>query len=141
MIFTNTFQYAIKSCVILAEKKEKIGIEEISKKIGAPVAFTSKTLQSLAKNGVISSGKGRNGGFYLTEEQYENSTVKDVFKHCGTDATVEGCFLGLDNCSDANPCPIHHIANEIRLNIKKILQLKVKELYKYGNVLKVDKTN
>ena len=33
LIFSNTCQYAIKACIILANERKKIGIKEISEKI------------------------------------------------------------------------------------------------------------
>ena len=50
MIFSNSCQYAIKSCIYLAVKQDKIDVTEISEFINSPVSFTSKILQKLAKN-------------------------------------------------------------------------------------------
>src|SRR5690606_39748755 len=79
MIFSYSCQYAIKSCIYLANQKKKVGVGEISEFIGSPIPFTSKILQKLAKEGVISSSKGRSGGFYLNKHQYENLTIKDIY--------------------------------------------------------------
>ena len=59
MIFSNSCQYAIKSCIYLAVKQDKIDVTEISEFINSPVSFTSKILQKLAKSNIIYSAKGR----------------------------------------------------------------------------------
>ena len=81
LIFSNTCQYAIKACIVLATERKKVGIIDISEQIGTPTYFTSKILQQLAKKQLISSGKGKGGGFFLTDEQFENLTIKDIYEN------------------------------------------------------------
>ena len=71
LIFSNTCQYAIKACIVLATERKKIGIIDISEQIGTPTYFTSKILQQLAKKQLISSGKGKGGGFFLSDEKFK----------------------------------------------------------------------
>jgi DNA-binding IscR family transcriptional regulator len=65
LVFSNTCQYSIKACIVLATERRRIGIKDISEKIGTQTAFTSEILQQLTKKEVISSGKGKGGRFYL----------------------------------------------------------------------------
>lgn len=81
LIFSHTCQYAIKACIVLATEKRKVGIIDISEVIGTPTAFTSKILQQLTKKQLISSGKGKGGGFYLSDEQFESLTIKDIYEN------------------------------------------------------------
>jgi Rrf2 family transcriptional regulator, iron-sulfur cluster assembly transcription factor len=46
-------------------KGTRLSIPEIAEEIAAPVAFTAKILQTLAREGIISSSKGPNGGFFI----------------------------------------------------------------------------
>lgn len=79
MIFSHSCQYAIKSCIYLARKNgSKTDVVEIAAYINSPAHFTSKILQKLVKGNMISSVKGRSGGFYLNDEQYQNLTVKEI---------------------------------------------------------------
>lgn len=134
LIFSNTCQYAIKSCIILALEQKKTGIIEISEKIGTPTAFTSKILQQLTKHKLISSGKGRGGGFYLNEDQYEKLTIKDIYEHFVGDEVLNKCLLGLKTCDAENPCPVHHIAREIKDKMVVMLAYKIKDLKDIGNI-------
>lgn len=135
LIFSNTCQYAIKACIVLANENEKTGIKAISEKIGTPAAFTSKILQQLTKKGLISSGKGKGGGFFMTEKQIEKLTIQDIYENFEGKEVLSSCLLGLKTCNSQNPCPIHHLAAEIRQKIIKMFQYKIKELKDFGTVM------
>ncbi|MEG0925230.1 MULTISPECIES: RrF2 family transcriptional regulator [Chryseobacterium] len=135
IIFSNTCQYAIKACIILALEKRKIGIIEISEQIGTPTAFTSKILQQLTKNGLISSGKGRGGGFYLDDKQYEELSIRDIYENFEGKEVLSSCLLGLKECGGHNPCPIHHVAAQIKEKLMIMFQYKIKDLKDFGNVM------
>lgn len=135
LIFSNTCQYAIKACIVLANERKKTGIKDISEKIGTPTAFTSKILQQLTKKGLISSGKGKGGGFYIDDEQYENLTIKDIYENFEGRKVLESCLLGLKRCDSQNPCPIHHLAAEIKEKVVVMFQYKIKDLKDFGSVM------
>jgi Rrf2 family protein len=135
LIFSNTCQYAIKACIVLANERKKTGIKDISEKIGTPTAFTSKILQQLTKKGVISSGKGKGGGFYIDDNQYENLTIKDIYENFEGKKVLESCLLGLKKCDGENPCPIHHLATEIKEKVVVMFQYKIKDLKDFGSVM------
>lgn len=135
LIFSNTCQYAIKACIVLANERKKTGIKDISEKIGTPTAFTSKILQQLTKKGVISSGKGKGGGFYIDDNQYENLTIKDIYENFEGKKVLESCLLGLKKCDGENPYPIHHLATEIKEKVVVMFQYKIKDLKDFGSVM------
>jgi Rrf2 family iron-sulfur cluster assembly transcriptional regulator len=134
MIFSHSCQYAIKSCIYLAKKREKVDVLEIATYINSPSHFTSKILQKLAKSNVISSVKGRNGGFYLNDVQYQSLTIKQVCSAFDGEKQFLGCILGLSECNEENPCPVHHIGVEIKEKFHCILELKINELKDIGNI-------
>lgn len=135
LIFSNTCQYAIKACIVLATERRRIGIKDISEKIGTPTAFTSKILQQLTKKEVISSGKGKGGGFYLNEKQYQSLTIKEIYENFEGKEVLTSCLLGLKNCDGSNPCPIHHLAIEIKEKVLNMFQYKIKDLQDFGSVM------
>lgn len=134
MIFSYSCQYAIKSCIYLAHQESKVGVGEISDFIGSPIPFTSKILQKLAREGLISSSKGRSGGFYLNQYQYENLTVKDIYLAIDSSYILEVCALGISECSNENPCPIHNHVVEIKHMLKDILTLQIKNIKDSGKI-------
>ncbi len=117
-----TCKTAIKAVIFLSSKSEdgeKISIKEISDQINASEHTVGKILQLLARKKIINSLKGPSGGFYLTEEQQEQSIICIVEAIEG-DCIFRECGLGLSKCSASHPCPIHEeykIARELMENI------------------------
>jgi Rrf2 family protein len=132
-MFSKTCEYALRSILFVAQKSEdgnKVGIKEISKGIGAPVHFMAKILQDLSRKGLVQSIKGPNGGFFLDESD-RNVTLADVVNAIDGDKLFTGCGLGLKNCSEKNPCPLHDEFKVIRRQMHHMLQTsKVSEFNK-----------
>lgn len=72
---------------------------------------------------MISSIKGRNGGFYLTKDNQLNSLISIVDSIDGLKKFNE-CMLGLAICGDENPCPIHHAVSPVKKQLIEQLTLK-----------------
>ncbi|HIE44825.1 MAG TPA: Rrf2 family transcriptional regulator [Flavobacteriaceae bacterium] len=120
-MLTNQSKYAIRAVLYLAvytDKNKKIGSKEVAKKINIPAPFLAKILQKLVKGKLISSTKGPNGGFYLTEKDLLNSMLDTVRVIEGLDLLSE-CFLGLPRCGDENPCAIHHLISPFKNTLLK----------------------
>jgi Rrf2 family protein len=125
-MFSQAAKYAIKSVIFVWTKSledKKVGAKEIGAEIDAPEAFTAKILQLLVKAKIISSTKGPNGGFF-TDESNTKITLKDVVKAIDGQQLFSGCSLGLPNCSDKKPCPIHFEILKIRNDIDRMLTSK-----------------
>lgn len=102
-------KYGIRAVVFVASQKEKstkFGVSEIAAEVDAPEAFTAKILQNLSKNNIISSLKGPTGGFYATDNQLAQPVINIVRSIDGLDIFRE-CGLGLKQCSEIHPCPMH----------------------------------
>lgn len=123
-MFSKTVEYAIRAVLFVAQKSEhgsKVGIKEISKGISAPEHFLAKILQDLSRKGLIQSIKGPNGGFYI-EEASKKNTLADIVKAIDGDKLFTGCGLGLEICSEKNPCPLHDEFKVIRKKINQMLE-------------------
>ncbi|MCB9263331.1 MAG: Rrf2 family transcriptional regulator [Flavobacteriales bacterium] len=115
-MLTLSSKYAINAVVYLAinsSESQKIDIREISKAIDTPTHYLAKVLQKLAKAEIISSTKGPNGGFFTTKENLERKVI-EIFKVIDGADVFSECFLGLKNCNDLRPCPIHHLVKEYK---------------------------
>lgn len=123
-MFSKTCEYAIRAVIFIAQKSEhgvKIGIKEISTGINAPGHFIAKILQDLSRKGLVQSVKGPNGGFFLDEESKKN-TLADIVRTIDGDKLFIGCGLGLSNCSEKKPCPLHDEFKIIRQQMHNMLQ-------------------
>ena len=100
---------------------EKAGIKEISKEIDSPESFIAKILQDLSRKGLVLSTKGPNGGFFL-DERLLNGSLADIVKSVDGEKIFSGCGLGLKQCSEAKPCPIHYQFKIIREEMRDMLE-------------------
>lgn len=108
-MLSKSCKYAIRAAVYIAAqavKDIKPGVKEIAEEIEAPQAFTAKILQNLSKYKIITSLKGPYGGFYCEEHQLELPVIEIVNAVDGV-AVFKECVMGLHNCSDEHPCPMH----------------------------------
>ena len=120
-MLSKSSQYAIRAVLYLSlnsNVERKYSPKEIAKAIDIPAPFLAKTLQELTKRDLISSIKGRNGGFYLTEEN-KNHTLISIVDGIDGLSKFQECILGLTVCSNDNPCSLHHATAPLR---KKMIE-------------------
>jgi Rrf2 family protein len=123
-VFSKTCEYAIRAVLFVAHRTAsggRVGIKEISAGIDSPEPFLAKILQDLSRKGIIQSAKGPNGGFYLGNEALKRP-LADVVEAIDGDGIFTGCALGLKQCSEINPCPLHNQFKSIRSEIHNLLQ-------------------
>ena len=124
MFFSKTCEYAIRAVIFIAQQSEdghKIGIKEIAAGIDSPTHFIAKILQDLSKRDLVQSTKGPKGGFFIEEATYRH-TLADIVKAIDGDKIFTGCGLGLKNCSETKPCPLHDDFKIIRQRMYDTLQ-------------------
>src|SRR5574338_901533 len=116
-MFSKATEYALRATIYIAQRsgdKNKPGLAEIAKAIDSPRSFTAKILQLLTKdNKIISSVRGPNGGFFLTEKA-KKLPVRSILHAMGEDEILEKCVLGLKQCSEKKPCPMHSQYKDIK---------------------------
>ncbi len=104
-----TTEYAIRSLVYIYLKNtdgERPGFKEIAKNIGSPEGFTGKVLQQITRAGLVSSMKGRGGGFFFDNLE-KPLTLFEVMQMTEGQEFFSKCGFGLQSCDENNPCPIH----------------------------------
>ncbi len=125
-MLSNACKYAIRALIYLASRSkgdQKVSIREISAEVDSPLPFTAKIMQSLSKQGLVSSLKGPNGGFFLEAAQAEVALI-EIVKAIDGLQMLHGCGLGLKSCSESHPCPIHADFSLIREGFNKLLKEK-----------------
>ncbi len=117
-------RYAIRALIYIYfqnSNNRRPLIREISSEIDAPPAFTAKILQTLARQKLVSSAKGRGGGFFFPVNVSE-ITIYDVINVIEGDGIFRDCGFGLKNCNDENPCPVHHKYKTVRDDFYKLVK-------------------
>lgn len=123
-MFSKSAEYAIRAVFYISKRSyvgERVNLKDIAAKIQSPEAFLGKILQELSKKGIIKSIKGPNGGFFITESEMQTSLF-DVVKAIDGNSLFVGCGIGLSQCSEKHPCPMHHKFKEIRNELRDMLK-------------------
>jgi Rrf2 family transcriptional regulator, nitric oxide-sensitive transcriptional repressor len=108
MSLSQTAEYALRAVLYMARRgEERTSADQIARALGAPANYMSKTLNQLAKTGVVTGARGPTGGFRLAIAPAE-LTVARVTEAFTPVRTNPVCLLGDRPCSAANPCEAHH---------------------------------
>ena len=124
-MFSKACEYGIRSMVFISMKSakgERVNITDVANAIDSPNAFTAKVLQKLVKNNVVDSIKGPYGGFHISNETMERVKLSDVVAAIDGDAVYKDCGLGLKECNELKPCPLHDRFKEVRGELKAMLE-------------------
>lgn len=124
-MFSKACEYGIRAAIFIAEQSllnNKVSKVVIAKAIDSPVEFTAKTLQILTKAGIVNSDRGPHGGFYFNQNQLHSIFLSDIVSLIDGNGIYENCGLGLKECSEDQPCPVHSQFKAIRSNLKKMLE-------------------
>ena len=138
-MLSNSSKYALKAVLYLAlhtDENNKMMVKDLNERINVPKAYIAKLLQELSKRKIISSTKGPNGGFYITESNKKH-TIMEIIEIIDGKKRIEYCLLGLEDCNEKKPCPIHSFISPSRS--KMIALLKSKTVDDLAKDLKLNK--
>ena len=124
-MFSKACEYGIKAIVYIAvqsNQNNRVSLKDISKAIDSPQAFTAKILQQLAKNNIIHSLKGPNGGFEIGKKEMQQIKLSRIVSSIDGDDIFRGCGLGLKECNERKPCPVHYKFKKIRDELRVMLE-------------------
>lgn len=122
-MFSKACEYAIRAVVYISAETNastRVGIDEICDHIEAPKHFTAKILQILTRHEILSSQKGVNGGFFIDAHQ-RKLPIKTIVEAIDGNKLFTGCGLGLKQCSEDRPCPLHNQFVGIRDAINRMM--------------------
>ncbi len=137
-MFSKSTEYALRAVISIAQhgtEEKKLSLDDVAKAIDSPVSFTAKILQVLTKdNRIVSSMRGPNGGFYMTDKA-KKLPVRAILAAMEDDEVLEKCVLGLAECSELKPCPMHSEYKIIKQQLislfsKKTIQILAEEIGK-----------
>lgn len=140
-MFSKACEYAIKAIIYIATQSlesKRVKIADIVENSGCPEAFTAKVLGALTKHHIVNSLTGPYGGFEIELSKMKKIKVSDIVYAIDGDTTYNSCVLGLNECSNSHPCPIHDKFVTIRNSMKKALE--TTSIYDLATGLKSGKT-
>jgi Rrf2 family protein len=113
-VLSQTAEYALRAVLYLADHEgdAPASVEDIAERLGVPRNYLSKILYRLAQEGVLASTRGKGGGFRLARKP-DRLTLLEVVGPIDGMSAERRCLLGRPQCSDRNPCPVHHQWKEV----------------------------
>lgn len=119
MIYSRSCEYALRALTYLAglDEGQMATVKDISEEEQLPKQFLAKLLQTLARAGIVASVKGPGGGFALALPP-KSVTLIDVVNCIDGNVDFNRCAVGLVECSDTSPCPLHDQWKVLRESIK-----------------------
>ncbi|RBW56494.1 transcriptional regulator [Tenacibaculum sp. E3R01] len=123
-MFSKSCEYGLRAIIFIAQQSAqdiKVSLSTISSAIDSPQAFTAKVLQQLTRNDIVKSIKGPYGGFVIEDFKMNTIKLSDVVKVLDGDSIFTSCGLGLKECNDKSPCPLHFQFIEVRNKLKSML--------------------
>lgn len=124
-MFSKACEYGIKAMIYIADQSlegNRVKIGDIAQHTNSPEAFTSKILSALTKHDIVNSVKGPYGGFSIDEHKMKNIKVSKIVAAIDGDSIYKGCALGLKECNNNKPCPLHDRFLKVRNDLKKVLE-------------------
>ncbi|WP_347160030.1 RrF2 family transcriptional regulator [Pontibacter chitinilyticus] len=125
-MLSKTTEYALRAIVYIAlsnTEGHRAGVKEIAKELELPEPFMGKILQDLVRKGIIASAKGPHGGFFLHRPASDISILEVVRQLDGLDE-FRKCGMGMKECSDKHPCPLHNDIKAYRDHLLKVFSAK-----------------
>ncbi len=120
MIFSKACEYGIRSTLYVCTRDSNafVPIREIGTSLGISHHFLTKVLQDLTAVGIMKSLRGPNGGVALNRSADSIFLFEIVVAIDGI-GSFENCVLGLPDCGDDQPCPLHDFWGALRDGIKQ----------------------
>jgi len=123
MLITRASEYAILSLILLSKANSPQDTETLSVKLAISKSFLAKVLQTMAKNGILNSYKGVNGGFVLAQEPQEINMLQVLTSVEGKAPAVFDCSSSVNHCPSnrAHICSIWPFLNKLQGKIDSFL--------------------
>ncbi len=108
-MLSRTSEHAIRAMLYLAQQAEgePVPADRIARALGAPGNYLGKTLQLLARRGLLASSRGPAGGFRLMRDAGEIALADVVNAVDDAPRPAAVCLLGNRPCRAAAPCAAH----------------------------------
>jgi Rrf2 family protein len=107
-VLSHTADYALRAILLLARQADgrPLRAEAVADAIGAPRNYLAKTLNALARAGLVASARGPQGGFRLAvaPDALTLGRIVDLFDEPRPHGR---CLLGARPCDPARPCAAH----------------------------------
>ncbi len=143
MILSRASEYAIRLIFYLFERQplsRYVRIKDVAKDLDVSYNQLAKVAHILIAKKILVSSTGPTGGIDLGSKS-NDLTLSAIVNNFGDGEIFYRCILGLSECSNENPCPIHAIWGDTRGDMKDIFFNKSLSELKAEAVLPIFKGN
>ncbi len=120
MILSRATEYAIRLIFYLSDRQplpQYVRIKDVAVDLNVSYFQLAKVANILITNEILKASTGPTGGIDLCDHanSLPLSVVLEIF---GEKDIFDQCILGLPQCSDENPCPIHTVWGTTRRELR-----------------------
>ena len=123
MIYSVGCEYGIRALTKLAGEAPAgkfCLLRDILEGTDLPQHFVGKIFQTLVREDILISAKGRGGGFALKRPPAQ-ITLRQIVVAIDGPNRISRCILGFNECNDEQPCAQHDHWGTIRAQIETLL--------------------
>jgi Rrf2 family protein len=122
-MFLKTTEYALRAVLYIAREgheDRRVSLAAVARAIGSPASFTAKIMQQLSRdNRIVCSVRGPGGGFYMTRASRQ-LPMQAILEAMGEEHLMTKCVLGLRQCSEKQPCPMHEAYQPVKAGLMRL---------------------
>ena len=120
-MITQKMKYALKALIVLADEKageaRALRIEEIAKRSGTPKRFLEQILLEIRNAGIVSSIRGRSGG-YILDKDPATVQLSELLRLIDGPMAPLPClsqrhYARCEDCTDEETCRIRRVFAEV----------------------------
>lgn len=118
MLLSRASEYGVQVMVELCHTPngEFVAVSDLAKRRNLSPSFLSKVVNQLVEHGLVDSQRGPGGGVRLGHPA-EQIRMIDVVEAIDGTSFLTGCVMGLLECRDSAPCPMHSQWKPVRDSI------------------------
>lgn len=124
-IYSKGCEYALRALtqINIDKSNDVFLIKNLCKKAKVPESSTRKIFQSLVKAGFLSAVSGPGGGYRLMKDPKDISLLS-IIQVVDGGSIFDKCIMGLSQCDNVNPCPLHHTWQRVKKGMTKGMEVK-----------------
>lgn len=123
MLLTKKSEYALLSLISIAKHTDPVNVDALSKELDISKSFLAKIMQNLAKQDLVHSHRGVNGGFSL-KKPIDEITIREIVVAAEErNPMVFECSDSIQSCPNnkAKICNIWPLLNNLQLKVNDFL--------------------
>ncbi len=122
MLVTREADYAVRTVLYLARDRDRTAsATEVAQAMQIPKSFLAKILQRLVRSHILTSMRGKNGGFRLAKNPSEISLLA-VLESIQGPAAINVCAIDSRRCRLSATCTVHPVWVRIRKEVERRLK-------------------